>query len=139
VLSDFLGDLLGSVLGDELTERRSAKATSKQLAAFAAGEVVAVPCALREPDARWRHGALRLVKGQAAWIPRFRKSPEVTLARGAATAVRSRRVGPAEAFGVNPNLFVLAYAVEGRTLELALRPRDLPILGRVLEIPASQI
>lgn len=142
MLAEWLGDLLGSVLGgmvgDELSERRSAKATSKQLAAFAAGEAVTVPCALREPGARWRHGALRLVKGQAAWAARFRKAPEVTLTRRAATPVRARRVGAVEAVGVNPNLMVLSYQLDGATLELAVRPRDLPIVGRVLHIPATE-
>jgi hypothetical protein len=134
MLSDWLGDLLGGLIGDALIERRAEKAIHRQLAAFGEGRTVTIPCALRASD-RWRPGRLALTRGRAEWTRRFGRAPELIVARGEATPLRSRSVRGSEALRLNPRLTVLAYRHGETILEFALRARDFPVLARVFELP----
>lgn len=125
------------MLSDWIGDRRVERATRNRLAAFSAGRTVTVPCAFRA-SARWRTGRLALARGRADWTRRFARKPDLTLARGEATPLHSRPVTGAEALRISPKLTVLAYRRGESTVEFAVRARDLPVLARVLELPAAR-
>lgn len=138
MLFDLLGDLISSLVGDFLvdgtTESRPGR-TSRQIAAFEQDREIRIPCAVRENGERWRHGALRVRRGAATWRRRFRNQPSLTLNRRSASPQEHRR--GRELSGGYPRRVVLGYQVAEGCVELAVRRRDLPIVGRVLNLPPT--
>jgi hypothetical protein len=138
VLSDLIGDLIGDLLGDELNRRRGRRKASARLAVFNKGSEVTIPCAVRYPvgdHPKWTHGTLTLSRGKASWKGRFSRGPSLTLNRQTAIGVRTRQISGREKLRMSPRLTVLAYDVAGVTVEMAVRRDDLPLAGRVLNIP----
>jgi hypothetical protein len=141
-LADLLLSTLGGLISEPVRQRRAAAMTRKRFVAFDAGHEVRIPCALRhvhDGTTRWRHGRLRLVKGRAAWAPRWHREPSVTFNRTTAVGQRGRRVGGRESLSINPRLTVLSYRVADDVIEIAVRKRDLAILGRVVGLPPTSV
>lgn len=138
MLSDLIGDLIGGLLGDGLNERRARRKTGARLSEFNKGREVAIPCALRYPvgdHPKWSHGTLILSRGKASWKGRFKGTPSLTLNRRTAIGVRVRQISAREALRVSRKLMVLAYDVEGVSVEIGVQRDDLALVGRVLNIP----
>jgi hypothetical protein len=138
---DFLGELVssmfGGLLGEAAMERRAGR-TKKRIAAFEQGLEIRIPCAVREDGQRkWRHGSLRLAPGRAAWAGRFDKEPSLVLSRHTSTADYSRHVGLRESVWLNGGMRVLGYRVGDDLVELAVLPRTLVLVGRVLDLPPN--
>lgn len=134
-----VGLTLGLV-GDQINQRRAAELLKKRMDAFRDGKEVRIPCAMRHGQAtRWRHGHLRLAKGAGAWVPRLRRQPLLTFNRGTAVGQYGRQAHGRATPGIGRRLAVVAYRIDGDTVELALRQRDLALLGRVVELPPTSL
>lgn len=122
-------ELIFDIDFDPNRDPRQVRVTNARLDAFNAGRVVRVRCRVRWPDAqraRWRRGRLYVTRGRADWRQRFRRRRSLTIDRRAI----------AESARVRSRMIVLVCLVEGVRVELAVRWRDLPLVGRVVALPS---
>ena len=113
---------------DGSRDPRRVRAANARLDAFNAGRAVRVRCRVRWPDAeraRWHRGTLYVARGRAEWRRRFRRTRSLIVSRRAV----------AESARVRSRMIVLVCLVDGVRVELAVRWRDLPLVGRVVPLP----
>jgi hypothetical protein len=84
---------------------------------FAAGLPVRIRCTGRVAGGRWRREPLRVADGEIRWRGESLRG---------ATPVRARVTG---------RRVVLGYATRQGTVELKIKQRHLPIVGRLLRLP----
>jgi hypothetical protein len=137
VFDDVMGEVAAALVDVDVPDRRRST-PSRRLRAFLAGSPVTVPCGLRHPDvaaARWRSGSVRLSRGSAVWRPRFHGGAPVVFRPADIVPVGWRPVRASERFRWRRGRIVLAYDMADSRVELAVRPRHLTIVGRVLALP----
>lgn len=140
MFDDVMGEVAASLDDVDVPDRRRS-GPPRRLRAFLAGAPVTVPCGLRQPDAaagRWRSGVLRLARGSAVWRPRFHGGAPVVFRPSDIVPVGWRPVRPAERLRWRRSHIVLAYDMADTRVELAIRPRQLTIVGRVLALPCQR-
>lgn len=137
MFDDVMGEV-AAALDDVDVPDRKRSAPSRRLRAFLAGSAVTVPCGLRHSgwsSDHWRSGSVRLARGSAVWRPRVHSGTPVVFRPADIVPVGWRPVRSAERFRWRRSRIVLAYEMGEVRVELAVRPRHLTIVGRVLALP----
>jgi hypothetical protein len=133
MLIGLLGTAVGVFVAGAIVAWKLRRDSGRRSSDAAAGKPVTLPCALRV-DAKWKHGKLTLHDELAEWRPRFGAQEPVAINAAGTVRLDQRDVGAREAIAINPQLTVLALNVQGRRVELAVLPADLPLVGNALRL-----
>ena len=127
---DLLAGLLGGELGGWWMGRRERRLPEQRRAAFARGEEVRIPCAVRYAGrTAWLHGELTLSATACYWTPPAMRTPRIDLDKARLEILGVRQVSGKESLEVNPSFAVMSCRIDGSELDLAMARSDLEMMG----------